>query len=285
MAPDNNAELMPEISEEMEESRKNVLEISEEVEESRKNVPEISEEVEESRKNVPEISEEVEESRKNVPEISEEVEESRKNVSEISEEVEESRKNVPEISEEVEESRKNVSEISEEVENEEGGLEEDVVEKDKKGGNGTKNDDEQAGSLESRAKYRHTIELEAEVASGSLEAVSGAKVTECELERQTSADEMLAIMGAGSTTKDGTRNYNHSISESSVDTFFPGNVCFLHIRVSHKSHATHTYTPLNHPIGIDIPQKILSPSTFQQVKTLFCFAVAEQRSVLVIRFN
>lgn len=90
-----------------------------------------------------------------------------------------------------------------------------------------------------------------------------------------STDELLAIMGASSPPQ------RNSFSESSSDSLLSDFPCFLHIRVSHKSCASHVYVPINSSVGIDIPRdrQFLSPTkgTVQQVKTTFCFAVAEKR--------
>ena len=95
--------------------------------------------------------------------------------------------------------------------------------------------------------------------------------------QHSSADELLAIMGGMHPQK---RDSFCTVSESSGESLLSEHPCFLHIRVSHKCSAAHTYTPLNRSIGIDIPHnKLLSPAkgTLQQVKTIFCFAVAEKR--------
>lgn len=99
---------------------------------------------------------------------------------------------------------------------------------------------------------------------------------------QTSNEELLAIMGAVCPGEDACRNSTHTGSEYSGDSILSDLPCFLHIKVSQKCSAAHTYTPLNRGVGIDIPHgAVLSPSKslVQQVKTLFCFAVAEKRSV------
>lgn len=76
---------------------------------------------------------------------------------------------------------------------------------------------------------------------------------------------------------------SHKISECSVDSLLADRAYFLHIRVSSKSCASYAYIPLNRPVGIDIPAK--NPflpsrqSSIHQVKTAFCFAVAQKRLV------
>lgn len=95
---------------------------------------------------------------------------------------------------------------------------------------------------------------------------------------QSGADEMLAIMGADTATYRKLSSHDTSESSSSADSLLSDHPCFLHVRVSHKCSAAHTYTPLNRAVGIDIPHNLASPKgTLQQVKTAFCFAVAERR--------
>ena len=75
---------------------------------------------------------------------------------------------------------------------------------------------------------------------------------------------------------------SHHDSEISIDSLFSDHAYFLHVRVSHKSCAAYAYTPLNRPVGIDIPYNSFLSSKnnlVQQVKTVFCFAIAERRSV------
>ncbi len=96
----------------------------------------------------------------------------------------------------------------------------------------------------------------------------------------SSTDELLAIMGAESSSSLPIQSQpSHTNSECSTESL-SDHPCFLHVRVSHKSCASHTYTPINRAVGIDIPgNNPFSPTRgiLQQVKTMFCFAVAEHR--------
>lgn len=82
---------------------------------------------------------------------------------------------------------------------------------------------------------------------------------------------------------------SHQNSECSVDSLLSDRAYFLHLRVSHKSCAAYTYTPLNRPVGIDIPSNstfFTSKKSFiQQVRTVFCFAIAERRLVEPIVYD
>lgn len=102
---------------------------------------------------------------------------------------------------------------------------------------------------------------------------------------QNSHEELLAILGhADSPSMASHRESStHTTSEGSVggdSNLLSDQPRFLHVRVSHKCSAAHTYLPLNRGLGIDIPYSdMLNPnkSLLQQVKTTFCFAVAECR--------
>jgi hypothetical protein len=101
--------------------------------------------------------------------------------------------------------------------------------------------------------------------------------------QHSSADDMLAIMGAEGTAHLKKLSSHTSIeSSSSADSLLSEHPCFLHLRVSQRCSAAHTYTPLNRAVGVDIPNKLLSPAkgTLQQVRLNFCFAVAERRLVV-----
>ena len=99
----------------------------------------------------------------------------------------------------------------------------------------------------------------------------------------SSTDELLAIMGMDTTHRiPHPAHASQTVSESSGDNSFllAEQPCFLHLKVSHKCSAAHTYTPVNFAVGIDIPQsKAYQPPRgfLQQVRTTFCFAVAEKR--------
>ena len=97
----------------------------------------------------------------------------------------------------------------------------------------------------------------------------------------SSTDELLAIMGAEQPSQHSHPDHiSQSTSESSGDNNIlqlSENLCFLHLRVSHKSSAAHTYTPVNMAMGIDIPQNQPPRGFIQQVKSNFCFAVEERR--------
>ncbi len=96
----------------------------------------------------------------------------------------------------------------------------------------------------------------------------------------SSTDELLAIMGVEAPNRTPhPAHTSQTTSESSVDNLLSEHPCFLHLRVSHKCSAAHTYTPVNMVIGIDIPQnQVFQPprGVIQQVRTTFCFAVAER---------
>ena len=111
-----------------------------------------------------------------------------------------------------------------------------------------------------------------------------------ELPHENSTDELLAIMGAEQPPTDSQlwgSSHTHTNSESSTDSLLSDQPCFLHIKVSNKSTAAHTYTPLNRPVGIDIPQNrpLLPKQGLVQVKTTFSFAVAEQRLVSIPHYS
>lgn len=102
--------------------------------------------------------------------------------------------------------------------------------------------------------------------------------------QDSSTEEMLAIMGVDGAHPRKLSSHISVESSSSADSLLSDHPCFLHIRVSQNCSAAHTYTPLNRAVGVDIPHKsVNSPAlaTVQQVKTVFCFAVAERRLVEV----
>lgn len=137
-------------------------------------------------------------------------------------------------------------------------------------------DDAQKGSLEGSLKHKDTLSpVSGQESSGDSQG---------ELPHlQSSHEELLAIMGnTDSSRLTVHRGSSHTTSEYSGDSFLLEQPCFLHIRVSHKCSAAHTYTPLNRGVAIDIPHGEVfysNKALLQQVKTTFCFAVAEGRLV------
>ena len=75
---------------------------------------------------------------------------------------------------------------------------------------------------------------------------------------------------------------SHKISESSVDSLLSDHAYFMHVCVSSRSVASYTYIPINRAVGVDIPSNdpfLTKQSSVHQVKTAFCFAVAQKRQV------
>ena len=97
--------------------------------------------------------------------------------------------------------------------------------------------------------------------------------------------EMHNVLMSESSNENMCRTSSNPNSESSVDSLLADKSYFLHVRVSHKSCAAYTYTPLNRPVGIDIPSRTFYTSQrsfVQQVRTVFCFTIAEQRFVMCV---
>lgn len=140
----------------------------------------------------------------------------------------------------------------------------------------------QIESLESSLDHKDTASTGHESSAGSQGEVH--LPGEGPLPRlQSSNEELLAIMGNSDSPRvDFRRDSSHTASEYSGDSFLSDLPCFLHIRLSHKSSATHTYTPLNLAVGIDIPHGdalSANKALVQKVQTTFCFAVADCRLV------
>lgn len=203
-------------------------------------------------------------------------------------EVVEEKEGEREVMEEKEEEREVMGEKEGEGQVEVREVGEELTESYAKSSDGDDSDTGDAGNADNNGEDDKSTQSPARVSASDSHGVTGGVLihprhSHPQAQLQESAEELLAIMGAGSPDAEVHANVSKTTSESSVDSFLlSDHPCFLHLRVSHKCSAAHTYIPVNRPVGIDIPHnQFISPnrSLVQQVKTTFCFAVADHRLV------